>query len=244
MSLKNTHAALVKSFASSKPDLGSIKTQLTRAKIELTQSGLLVPSPADAAAHPSEVAMARDVLEIGALSSVRQRDVESFDRYMGLLHVFYNDCRWVFFSLPFLSYWRLTAISRTQQHPPAAVAVAGGAAGPLPAPDALVQLDFAVPHHPRGPAGAPRRLVALHPAPRPPRALADGGQLQQGVACAQGGAPGGVQLLCRRAHGHDPVRGLSSPTCAHICMHGAHLLLSLSGERLRRARKRPTTACR
>ncbi|PWN86541.1 hypothetical protein FA10DRAFT_304859 [Acaromyces ingoldii] len=92
MSLKNTHAALVKSFASSKPDLGSIKTQLTRAKIELTQSGLLVPSPADAAAHPSEVAMARDVLEIGALSSVRQRDVESFDRYMGLLHVFYNDC--------------------------------------------------------------------------------------------------------------------------------------------------------
>lgn len=98
MSLESTHSKVSKAFNTPSPDLASIKTQLTKAKIELTQSGLLVPSPQDARSNPSQVAMARDILEIGALASVRQKDVEGFDRYMGLLRVFYDDCRFVFSS--------------------------------------------------------------------------------------------------------------------------------------------------
>jgi 26S proteasome regulatory subunit N12 len=88
-SLKKTHADLLKAYSSGS---SSVKTQLTKAKIELTQSGLLVPTPSDAASRPQETAMARDVLEVGALWSLQQRDVTGFDRYVGLLRVFYHDC--------------------------------------------------------------------------------------------------------------------------------------------------------
>lgn len=87
--LAKTQASLAKAYATGSAD---IKTQLSRAKIELTQTGLLVPSPEDATTRSADVAAARDILEVGALSSLRQRDVVSFDRYVGLLHVFYHDC--------------------------------------------------------------------------------------------------------------------------------------------------------
>lgn len=90
-SLKATHAALVKAYSSSSTSPASLKSQLTKAKIELTQSGLLVPSPQDATTNTNEVVLAREILEIGAFSSLRQREVESFDRYVGLLRTFYHD---------------------------------------------------------------------------------------------------------------------------------------------------------
>jgi 26S proteasome regulatory subunit N12 len=57
----------------------------------LTQSGLLVPSPQDATNNTDQVVLAREVLEIGAFWSLKQKDIESFDRYVGLLRVFYTD---------------------------------------------------------------------------------------------------------------------------------------------------------
>lgn len=91
-SLASTHAELLKAYSSGSAD---IKSQLTRAKIELTQTGLLVPSPNDAANNTKEVVLARDILEVGAFWSLKQKDVDSFDRYVGLLRVFYHDCGYV-----------------------------------------------------------------------------------------------------------------------------------------------------
>ncbi|UZJ51600.1 hypothetical protein CBS101457_000920 [Exobasidium rhododendri] len=90
-SLTATRDALLKAYSSSSTSPATLKSQLTRAKIELTQSGLLVPSPQDATTHTSEVVLAREILEMGAFWSLKQRNIESFDRYIGLLRVFYND---------------------------------------------------------------------------------------------------------------------------------------------------------
>lgn len=87
MSLQSQHDALLKSFSSPSPDLKSIGTQLTKLKILLTQSGLLIPS---SEANTNDLVLTRDVLEVGALWSIRVKDVKSFDRYTDLLKVFYN----------------------------------------------------------------------------------------------------------------------------------------------------------
>ena len=87
--ITSTHSEVLKAYSSGSSNL---KNQLTKAKIELTQSGLLVPSPTEAAAHPKEFSMARDILEVGAFDSLKHKDVDSFDRYIGLLRVFYQDC--------------------------------------------------------------------------------------------------------------------------------------------------------
>lgn len=86
--LAGQHATLIKAFSSASPDLNSIRTQLTKLKIALTEAGLLVPSPQ---AKPQDLVMARDVLEVGAFWSIRVKDVESFDRYMNLLKAYYTD---------------------------------------------------------------------------------------------------------------------------------------------------------
>lgn len=88
-SLAKVHSDVAKAYSAKSKDIKSI---LSRAKIELTQTGLLVPTVHDATDRPKDVAAARDILEIGAFSSLQQRDVESFDRYVGLLRVFYHDC--------------------------------------------------------------------------------------------------------------------------------------------------------
>ncbi|CAO1636345.1 unnamed protein product [Jaminaea pallidilutea] len=93
-SLKQQHDTLLKAFSSSTPstDLKAIGTQLTKLKIALTQSNLLVPSTSKSPAPSTEdLTLARDVLEVGAFWSIRSKDVASFDRYMDLLRVFYND---------------------------------------------------------------------------------------------------------------------------------------------------------
>lgn len=89
--LRSQHDALLKAFSSSSPDLKATGTQLTKLKIALTQAGLLVPNLADA--KPDDLVLTRDVLEVGALWSIRVKDVKSFDRYVDLLRVFYNDLR-------------------------------------------------------------------------------------------------------------------------------------------------------
>lgn len=101
--LRQAHSDLLTAFQSNSPD---VRSKLTKLKIELTEAGLLLPSfptaqaatagSAKAQALPSDadsLVLARDVLEVGALWSIRMKDVKSFDRYMGLLRVFYDDYR-------------------------------------------------------------------------------------------------------------------------------------------------------
>ncbi|KDN38506.1 proteasome 26S subunit [Tilletiaria anomala UBC 951] len=104
--LKEAHAELLRTFQSNSSDTTSVRSQLTKLKIALTEAGLLVPSfsvttsaggtsdGASRAQLPADVeslVMARDVLEVGALFSIRVKDINSFDRYMNLLKAFYND---------------------------------------------------------------------------------------------------------------------------------------------------------
>lgn len=101
MDVRKLHKQLLQSFQSSSPDLDSIRKQLSKLKIALTESNLLVPSsqasadgtPAASTAGKSakDWGVARDVLEIGAFVSVRAKDVSAFDRYLSLLSAFYDD---------------------------------------------------------------------------------------------------------------------------------------------------------
>lgn len=92
-SLRTQHDGLLKAFSATSPDLKSIGTQLTKLKIALTQAGLLIPNTGDAKARADDLVLTRDILEVGALWSIRVKDVKSFDRYVDLLRVFYNDLR-------------------------------------------------------------------------------------------------------------------------------------------------------
>ncbi len=91
--LKKAHASLLAAFEANAPE---VRTLLTQLKISLTEAGLLLPTveaTEPSAADRDGLVIARDVLEVGALWSIRVRDVASFDRYMSLLKTFYDDFR-------------------------------------------------------------------------------------------------------------------------------------------------------
>lgn len=97
--LKELHTTLVHAAESKPDDVASVRSQLTRLKIALSENGYLVPSLSTSAAAPNgsldidSLVIARDTLEIGAFFSIRVKDINSFDRYIDLLKVFYNDFR-------------------------------------------------------------------------------------------------------------------------------------------------------
>ncbi|GAA6005242.1 hypothetical protein JCM10207_002910 [Rhodosporidiobolus poonsookiae] len=66
----------------------TLASLLSQLKIELSTLSLLFPSPS---ADPSALSTAREVLEIGALQSIRIDDVPAFERYLSLLATYYND---------------------------------------------------------------------------------------------------------------------------------------------------------
>lgn len=68
-------------------NLSSAPLLLSQAKIGLLKLGALVPSPDTSSAH---LALGRDVLEVGALLSIRQRDPDAFTRYFQQLQPFYS----------------------------------------------------------------------------------------------------------------------------------------------------------
>ncbi|PWZ03296.1 putative 26S proteasome non-atpase regulatory subunit 8 [Testicularia cyperi] len=102
MDLQTLHSQLVAAFTSPTPNLDAMRPLLTKLKIVLTELNLLVPdlsslgssssssSSSAGALSANQIALARDVLEIGAFWSVRVHDVASFDRYMSLLEHFYE----------------------------------------------------------------------------------------------------------------------------------------------------------
>ncbi|KAF2157854.1 hypothetical protein K461DRAFT_290127 [Myriangium duriaei CBS 260.36] len=68
-------------------NLSNASRLLSQAKISLLKLDALVPSPSTSAQH---LALARDVLEAGALVSIRQRDPDAFTRYFQQLQPFYS----------------------------------------------------------------------------------------------------------------------------------------------------------
>ncbi|KAL4402417.1 regulatory particle non-ATPase [Malassezia pachydermatis] len=96
--LQGAHDKLAKQFqsleSSAKPDvkeLESVGSDLSQLKILLTERDLLYPQALDATKYKEELVLARHVLEIGALWSVRKKDTNQFERYWSQLKPFYLD---------------------------------------------------------------------------------------------------------------------------------------------------------
>jgi 26S proteasome regulatory subunit N12 len=71
----------------SESQLSNASSLLSKAKISLLKLHALVPSPTTST---HRLSLAREVLEIGAFVSIRQRDPESFTRYYQQLQPFYS----------------------------------------------------------------------------------------------------------------------------------------------------------
>jgi len=93
MSEKELQNTLSQLQSISNHNLQNASSLLSRAKIQLLQLNALVPTPQTSPAH---LALARDVLETGALLSIRQKDPEAFTRYFLQLQPFYSldSSRW------------------------------------------------------------------------------------------------------------------------------------------------------
>eukprot|EP00123_Amoebidium_parasiticum_P019446 comp25645_c0_seq1/m.47016 comp25645_c0_seq1/g.47016 ORF comp25645_c0_seq1/g.47016 comp25645_c0_seq1/m.47016 type:complete len:265 (-) comp25645_c0_seq1:26-820(-) len=78
-------------WAKASPDLQKCGQLLKQLKIALTHLSFL---PVNEKPTQEEVLLARDVLEIGALWSIKTEDVPSFERYMAQLKNYYFDLAW------------------------------------------------------------------------------------------------------------------------------------------------------
>lgn len=68
-------------------NLNNASPLLSRAKLSLLKLNALVPTPQTSTQH---LQFAREVLELGALVSIRQKDPEAFNRYYQQLQPFYS----------------------------------------------------------------------------------------------------------------------------------------------------------
>ncbi|GAA5978972.1 hypothetical protein JCM5350_004193 [Sporobolomyces pararoseus] len=71
-------------------DDAKLSSLLSQLKLQLAQLGLLVPTTGQSL-EPSALSTAREILEIGAIHSVRTSDVPAFERYLSLLQSYYQD---------------------------------------------------------------------------------------------------------------------------------------------------------
>ena len=85
-----------------KQNLEKVGQLLDKLKLELTQLAFLPTS--GTAASKEDLAIARDVLEIGAQHSVMRRDIPSFERYFAQLKCYYFDYEYVCTVWTFCSY--------------------------------------------------------------------------------------------------------------------------------------------
>ncbi|BGP22036.1 regulatory particle non-ATPase [Rhodotorula toruloides] len=83
------YGQLTSEWANGAADQVKIRSLLAQLKIELSELGLLFP---DAKTHEAgALTTAREVLEIGALFSIRTDDIPAFERYLSLLSAYYSD---------------------------------------------------------------------------------------------------------------------------------------------------------
>ncbi|EAU84281.1 proteasome 26S subunit [Coprinopsis cinerea okayama7 len=88
--LKTLYENLQRAFYSRPSDLKACASLLAQLKIGLIEAGLLIPQ---GNVNIGDLVVARDILEIGALTSIRSKDIPSFDRYFSQLQSFYTDYR-------------------------------------------------------------------------------------------------------------------------------------------------------
>jgi len=88
--LKSLYESLQRAFYATPSDYKACSSILSQLKLGLIEAGLLIPQGNP---DPNDLIVARDILEIGALSSIRSKDVPSFDRYFAQLQTFYTDFR-------------------------------------------------------------------------------------------------------------------------------------------------------
>lgn len=103
--LRTAHEKLLTSYKSFSPSdakaLKSLRTQLAELKLLLAERDLLYPqATGSGAAEQDAWLMARDALEIGALSSVLVKDTSSFDQYWNQLKPFYASLPYVLATHP------------------------------------------------------------------------------------------------------------------------------------------------
>lgn len=80
----------IKAVYDKQQDPASASSLLTRAKVQLAQSGLLVPVTGKGKQNSRELEAARDILSYGALLAVRSKDVSQFDRYLAQVKPFWS----------------------------------------------------------------------------------------------------------------------------------------------------------
>ncbi|KAF8450377.1 COP9 signalosome [Boletus edulis BED1] len=88
--LATLYRELQRVFDARPTDLKKCGALLDQLKIGLIQTGLLIPT---ADANLQDLVVARDILEIGTICSIRAKDVPSFDRFFSQLQTFYTDFR-------------------------------------------------------------------------------------------------------------------------------------------------------
>ena len=87
MAEKEVQQTLSQLHSISSHNLNNASSLLSRAKLQLLQLNALVPTPTTSSAH---LTLGRDVLEAGALISIRQKNPEAFTRYFQQLQPFYS----------------------------------------------------------------------------------------------------------------------------------------------------------
>ena len=87
MAEKEVQQTLSQLHSISTHNLSNASSLLSRAKLQLLQLNALVPTPTTSSTH---LTLGRDVLETGALISIRQKDPEAFTRYFQQLQPFYS----------------------------------------------------------------------------------------------------------------------------------------------------------
>ncbi|KAI9340391.1 COP9 signalosome [Zopfochytrium polystomum] len=83
--VESLYDSLKKEFGSPKADLSKCGKHLSDLKLQLIKLSFLKST------NKKELLLTRDVLEIGALWSVRAKDIPSFERYVAQLKTYYND---------------------------------------------------------------------------------------------------------------------------------------------------------
>jgi len=86
--LVHAYKELKTTFDKRPPNLHKCGTLLAKLKIGLLEAGLLFPQGTPSV---EDLTTTRDILEMGALWSIRTKDVPSFDRYFSQLETFYVD---------------------------------------------------------------------------------------------------------------------------------------------------------
>lgn len=91
--MQKTFEQFKKAFTGAGDQLDACLQLMTQLKIALLDFSSLPPAATDGSATAQqELTLAREILEHGALLSIKTMDIPSFERYVAQLKVYYTDC--------------------------------------------------------------------------------------------------------------------------------------------------------